>query len=163
VAKAEKATANADLAHAAWLTHRAAIDRIKARHKNPRQNGSYYAATYGVGGDTAYGIGTSAAAALRDAKQWFDGDTGSLSVDRISRARYLAIKGGNPTASGTRKNGGMTAVWSPVNQAWIVLYGDTPIRLGTGRGNYYPSKTELKRDLTTLGLKLTGNKITANK
>ena len=67
-----------------------------------RASGSYYAAT---DGDTAYGVGTTAAAALRDARQWYEGNVGALSVDRISHARYLAIKAGNPKASGTRRNG----------------------------------------------------------
>jgi hypothetical protein len=79
---------------------------------NPRQNGSYYAATDSYG-DTAYGVGTTASAALRDARQWYDGNTGALSVDRISRARYLAIKGGNAKASGTRRRNGTIKMSSP--------------------------------------------------
>ena len=65
----------------------------------------------------------------------------------------------NPTQ---RIPAGMTVEWLPANQAWIVLsFGRSPSNLGTGRGNYYPTKTELKRDLATLGLRLAGNRIVA--
>lgn len=61
--------------------------------------------------------------------------------------------------TGKRHNpGGMTVEWSPVNSAWIVFYGDRPSSLAGS--NYFATKAELKQALASLGLKLTGNRIT---
>ena len=54
-----------------------------------------------------------------------------------------------------RRNGMMKAKWSPVNQAWFVFFGDSPISI---QGQMtFRNKSELKDTLAEQGLKLKSN------
>lgn len=72
--------------------------------------------------------------------------------------RIEALRAARRGGSRLPNAGGMTVEWSPANQAWIVFYGDRPSSLAGS--NYFATKAELKQALASLGLKLTGNRIT---
>lgn len=49
-------------------------------------------------------------------------------------------------------------VWSPVNSAWITMFGDSPTGIGDSQKSIWTSLDDLKYELKTLGLKL-GKKV----
>jgi hypothetical protein len=78
-------------------------------------------------------------------------------IEKEERAARTVKKRKNPRPAPRSQNTKTKAVWSPVNQAWFVLFGDTPISI---QGQMtFKNKEELKYILSQQGLKLKSNNV----